>query len=177
MSVQDESSHFDKFPSFILPSPCSSSLATTPYSPLSDQSISLQQSALATLQPSAHLVPSIKPVPDAFALLPPLVSFATPPRTVAKLSNLKVQKRLAASVSKVGQRKSMYTSSSSLRLRVIRVLRSLELIPVPSCLLLSCAIVWLDPTEAAEISSANSRKGVAKLIKDGHMYVSLLSLQ
>lgn len=31
--------------------------------------------------------------------------------------------------------------------------------------------VWLDPQEAAEIANANSRKGVAKLIKDGHIIV------
>jgi len=55
---------------------------------------------------------------------------------MAKLSDLRIQKRLAASVAGVGKRK-----------------------------------IWLDPTEAAEISSANSRKGVAKLIKDGHIIV------
>lgn len=30
-------------------------------------------------------------------------------------------------------------------------------------------VVWLDPQEAAEIKQANSRSGVRKLIKDGHM--------
>ena len=29
--------------------------------------------------------------------------------------------------------------------------------------------VWLDPQEAAEIGQANSRSGVRKLLKDGHM--------
>lgn len=29
--------------------------------------------------------------------------------------------------------------------------------------------VWLDPQEAAEISQANSRSGVRRLLKDGHM--------
>jgi large subunit ribosomal protein L19e len=55
---------------------------------------------------------------------------------VAKLSDLRIQKRLAASVAGVGKRK-----------------------------------IWLDPQEAAEIANANSRKGVAKLIKDGHIIV------
>ncbi|CDZ98568.1 60s ribosomal protein l19 [Phaffia rhodozyma] len=55
---------------------------------------------------------------------------------MAKLSDLRIQKRLAASVAGVGKRK-----------------------------------IWLDPQEAAEISTANSRKGVAKLIKDGHIIV------
>ena len=31
--------------------------------------------------------------------------------------------------------------------------------------------VWLDPQEAAEIGQANSRSGVRKLLKDGHMCV------
>lgn len=55
---------------------------------------------------------------------------------MAKLSDLRIQKRLAASVAGVGKRK-----------------------------------IWLDPQEAAEIANANSRKGVAKLIKDGHIIV------
>ena len=46
--------------------------------------------------------------------------------------NLKLQKRLAASVAKCGQRK-----------------------------------IWLDPTEVNEISLANSRQNIRKLIKDG----------
>jgi ribosomal protein L19E len=29
--------------------------------------------------------------------------------------------------------------------------------------------VWLDPQESAEIAQANSRSGVRKLLKDGHM--------
>jgi large subunit ribosomal protein L19e len=31
--------------------------------------------------------------------------------------------------------------------------------------------VWLDPQEATEISNANSRSGVRKLLKDGHIIV------
>lgn len=31
--------------------------------------------------------------------------------------------------------------------------------------------VWLDPQEAAEIAQANSRSGVRKLLKDGHIIV------
>ncbi|WWC72131.1 60S ribosomal protein eL19 [Kwoniella pini CBS 10737] len=50
--------------------------------------------------------------------------------------NLKQQKRLAASVAGVGQRK-----------------------------------IWLDPQEAAEIGQANSRSGVRKLLKDGHIII------
>eukprot|EP01147_Barroeca_monosierra_P008388 gene8389-917_t len=49
-----------------------------------------------------------------------------------KMVNLRLQKRLAASVLSVGKRK-----------------------------------VWLDPNEVTEISNANSRKSVKKLIKDG----------
>ena len=33
----------------------------------------------------------------------------------------------------------------------------------------SLPAVWLDPQEAAEIGQANSRSGVRKLLKDGHM--------
>ena len=51
------------------------------------------------------------------------------------MTNLKLQKRLAASVLKSGKRK-----------------------------------VWLDPAEAKEISLANSRKGINKLIKDGFIF-------
>merc|ERR1711935_1121086 len=54
------------------------------------------------------------------------------PFIVAKMPNLVLQKRLAASVLGVGKRK-----------------------------------VWLDPNEVTDISNVNSRKGVAKLIKDG----------
>merc|ERR1712106_461969 len=54
------------------------------------------------------------------------------PFIVAKMPNLVLQKRLAASVLGVGKRK-----------------------------------VWLDPNEGTDISNVNSRKGVAKLIKDG----------
>ncbi|ORY35648.1 60S ribosomal protein L19 [Naematelia encephala] len=50
--------------------------------------------------------------------------------------NLSQQKRLAASVAGVGQRK-----------------------------------IWLDPQEAAEIAQANSRSGVRKLLKDGHIII------
>ncbi|WVR00078.1 hypothetical protein IAU59_007220 [Kwoniella sp. CBS 9459] len=50
--------------------------------------------------------------------------------------NLSQQKRLAASVAGVGQRK-----------------------------------IWLDPQEAAEIGQANSRSGVRKLLKDGHIII------
>ncbi|KAI9634185.1 ribosomal protein L19e-domain-containing protein [Dioszegia hungarica] len=50
--------------------------------------------------------------------------------------NLRQQKRLAAAVAGVGQRK-----------------------------------IWLDPQEAAEIGQANSRSGVRKLLKDGHIIV------
>ncbi|EIW68939.1 50S small subunit ribosomal protein L19e [Tremella mesenterica] len=48
--------------------------------------------------------------------------------------NLRLQKRLAASVAGVGKRK-----------------------------------IWCDPQEAAEISQANSRSGVRKLLQDGHI--------
>lgn len=49
--------------------------------------------------------------------------------------SLKLQKRLAASLLKCGQRK-----------------------------------IWLDPNEATEISMANSRQNVRKLIKDGFVF-------
>merc|ERR1739848_780434 len=59
-------------------------------------------------------------------------SFVKGRRTKYKMSSLKLQKRLAASVMKCGKNK-----------------------------------VWLDPNEIGEISNANSRQNIRKLIKDG----------
>lgn len=71
--------------------------------------------------------------------------------------NLKQQKRLAASVAGVGKRKSERDRLTGKRF------------------LLTCLVsVWLDPQEAAEIGQANSRSGVRKLLKDGHMCVGYL---
>ncbi|GHJ90352.1 hypothetical protein NliqN6_6754 [Naganishia liquefaciens] len=57
------------------------------------------------------------------------------------MTNLRIQKRLAASVAGVGKRK-----------------------------------IWLDPQEATEISNANSRSGVRKLLKDGHIIVKPVTI-
>lgn len=48
---------------------------------------------------------------------------------------------------------------------------TVHLYPLPTRLLhfFLPTIVWLDPQEAAEIGQANSRSGVRKLLKDGHM--------
>merc|ERR1712013_527123 len=54
------------------------------------------------------------------------------PTYILRMSSLKLQKRLSASVMKCGRKK-----------------------------------VWLDPNEASEISNANSRQNIKKLIKDG----------
>lgn len=50
---------------------------------------------------------------------------------------------------------------------------TVHLYPLPTRLLhfFLPTIVWLDPQEAAEIGQANSRSGVRKLLKDGHIIV------
>ncbi len=70
--------------------------------------------------------------------------------------NLKQQKKLASAVAGVGKRKSAFEGIQKLRQETYHT--------DPS--------VWLDPQESAEIAQANSRSGVRKLLKDGHMWVS-----